>query len=333
MRLIPRLFFSLVFLGPAIYFALDGDVVTAAVCLAAGLAAFGGYRTGAAYIVAIVIAATAAIAYAPTIGLAQEWRFSQWLGTTGLTNRLLSVGLVGLLITMLIVLIVSLVISRFFARRPELDSLNRWLGFGLGAVEGVVAMLFFLGGMLVIEPIELQQREFRDADDVRGQAVSRFILLTSASTRDSRIGPAIVAYNPFTRIPSLNKVEEIQESVRVLSEPSQIQRLLEDPSIKQLQQRPEIRRVMSELQSDPDLQDILTSGNPMNRQTALTLMNHPAVLELLDQPGFLEEAAKVIRDDYRTSVSPRLTRIRASERLGYGNIRGSATVTFEARLR
>ena len=295
MRFGRRLFLTLIFLGPALYFVSDGDLVMAAVCLAAGLAAFGGYRTGAAYIIAMVAAATVAIAFAPSIGLTQEWRLSQWLGTTGLTNRLLSVGLVGLLMTLLILFTVSLLLSRFFARRPRLDALNRWLGFGLGAVEGVVAIVLFLGGMLVIEPIELRQRAFREAGDVRGQVVSRFILSTSAHTRDSRIGPAIVAFNPFTRIPSLNKVEEIQQSVRVLSEPSQIQRLLEDPAMKQLQQRPEMRRAMSQLQSDPELQDILSSGKPIDRQTVFTLMNHPAILELLDQPGFLEEATKVMR--------------------------------------
>lgn len=290
-----RLLLLVAFCTPTLYFALSDDLVTATVCMASGIAAFGGYRTGAGYILAMLGAAAAAIAFAPSIGLSQEWRISQWLGTSGLTNRLLSVSLVGLLIGLVTLFLLSFLIRRVFANRPRLDSLNRWIGFAFGAVEGVIAMVLFLGGLMMIEPLELQRSELRDKNDVRGQAISRFILNTTASTRKSRIGPMLVAYNPFTRIPSLNQVEEIQQSVRVLSEPSQIQRLLEHPSIQQLQQRPEVRRVMSELQSDPDVQEILHSGNPMNRQAMMTLMNHPAVLELLDQPGFLEEAAEVVR--------------------------------------
>ena len=66
------------------------------------------------------------------------------------------------------------------------------------------------------------------------------------------------------------------------------------PSILNLQQRPEIQKAVAELRSDESINDILTSGKPMDRSAAMTLLNHPAVLNLVDQPGFMEHADKAM---------------------------------------
>jgi uncharacterized membrane protein required for colicin V production len=290
-----RLPLMVLFFGPAIYFASAGDYVLAAVCGAAGIAAFSGYRVGAVYIFTTIAAIAAAIAYAPSIGQTQEFRFTQWFGTTGLANRFLSIGVVGLLITFVLSSVVILLLRRMLAKRPRLDSLNRWLGFSIGGLEGVAAIVFFLGGMLIVEPIEQQRAELRDPADVRGRMLSKFILATAEKTRESRIGPMLETYNPFVRVPQLNRIQEVQQSVQVLSDPAQIEGLLHHPSIEQLQRRPEVRQAMQKLNSDPEIKDILHSGRPMDRTMAMTLLSHPAVLELVDQPGFMEEAAKVMQ--------------------------------------
>ncbi len=289
-----RLLFYVLFFGPAIYFAVDGDYPATAICAVAGIAAFGGYRAGAVSIVTLLAAVTAAIAFAPSLGQSQEARFATWFGTTGLTNRFLSIGAIGAVISMVIAGLGMFISGKLLRPRPRLDSVNRWIGFGIGGVEGVAASIFFLGGMLMIEPIEKQRAELRDAEDVRGNLVSEFILDTSEGTRDSRIGPALVDYNPFTRIPQLNRVEELQQSVQVLSDPKKIEGLLEHPSIRQLQQRPEVRRAVQKLTDDPEIQEVLRSGKRMDRSMAMTLLNHPAVMELVDQPEFLEHAARAI---------------------------------------
>ncbi|KKK73167.1 hypothetical protein LCGC14_2896540, partial [marine sediment metagenome] len=150
--------------------------------------------------------------------------------------------------------------------------------------------------LFVIDPIENAHAQSRSADDTRRQFLSKAISTTTEYTRASRLGPIIDQYNPFVRIPSLNKLEEVQKSVRVLSDPRKIDRLLKHPSIQQLQRRPEVRAVVRKLNDDPEIRNVLRSGRRMDRSMAMTLLNHPAVLELIDQPGFMEEATKVIRD-------------------------------------
>lgn len=294
MRLLWRLVFCVLFFGPAIYFATDHDYVTAACCAVAGASAFGGYRAGAVSIVTMLLAITTAIAFAPSIGQSQEARFAQWFSTTGLTNRFLAIGVAGALISLIASSLLIMIGGRILKGRPRLDRLNRWIGFGIGGLEGVAATAIFLGGLLILEPIEQERAELRDPGDMRGTLVSKFILTTSEKARASRIGPVLVAYNPFTRIPRLNKVQEVQQSVQVLSDPVKIEGLLHHPTITELQQRPEVRKAVDKLTSDPEIQQILRSGRKMDRSMAMTLLSHPAVMELIDQPGFLEQASKAI---------------------------------------
>ncbi len=290
-----RLLFTALFFGPAIYFVSEADYVLAALCAGAGFAAFSGYRVGAVYIFTTIAALTAAIAYAPSIGQAQEFRFTQWFGTTGLANRFLSIGVVGLAITLVLSSLVILLLGKLLKKRRRLDSLNRWVGFGVGAAEGVAAIIFFLGGLLIVEPMERERADLRDQADVRGRTLSKFILATAESTRASRIGPVLETYNPFIRVPQLNRIKEVQQSVQLLSDPAKIEGLLHHPSIEQLQQRPEVRQAMQKLNSDPKVSDILHSGRSMDRTMAMTLLSHPAVLELVDQPGFIEAASRVMQ--------------------------------------
>lgn len=289
-----QLFFLVVFLGPAVYFTRQDDLISAVACVATCITAFAGYRAGAAWMLSIVVAGIAIITFAPSIGIDQEARISQWFGTSGLTNRIISVTLAGILIGVLSLFASNFIFSRVLARKPKLESINRWLGFSLGAVEGLLGVTLFLSGILMLQPTEKESDSLPNAGDEN--AFQRFIQDTREQTRRSRIGPALDTYNPVESLTSSQPFEEIQRLARLLEEPSQIQELLDNPEIQRLRERPDIQRVISQLESDPDVQEILNSQTPISRESLLTLMNHPSVLELLDQPGFVEEAAKVIRN-------------------------------------
>jgi hypothetical protein len=196
--------------------------------------------------------------------------------------------------------------------RPRVDTTNRWVGFVIGGLEGAVAVLLFLGGILILEPIERDRAQRRDPSDTRGRMVSEWILGITDGVYRSQIGPAIIANNPFKKIPQLNKVAELQQSVQVLSDPTKIDEMIHHPSIIKLQERPEMRRAVDRLNGDPTIQEVLRSGRPMDRAAVMTLMNHPAVLELIDQPDFLEEAYKVIQQSSQQPATGQQSVIRHS---------------------
>lgn len=290
-----RLFLLIAFFGPTIYYGYEGDFVLAALIGSAGLSAFSGFRIGATAMIASVIAITAAVAYAPSIAYAHEFRFTEWFGTTGLLNRVVSIGSVGLGITVLASLLVMLVTRGIYRRRPGLDRSNRWLGLWIGAIEGVVLVFFALGGALVLEPIEQSRADSGVRQTERGKRISKWVLATAANVHQSEAGPYIETYNPFVQFPELNKIEEVQKSVQILSDPKKIEKLINHPEVKQLQSRPEVRTAVRKVLDAPDIREALNSGGPMNRRIAMTLLNHPAILELIDQPGFVEVATKAIR--------------------------------------
>jgi uncharacterized membrane protein required for colicin V production len=169
-----RFLFSLLFFGSAGYFAYERDFVLAGICLVTGLSAFSGYRMGLVCVLTWVIAIGAAIRLAPSLGQEHELHFQEWLGTTGLLNRFVSIGVVGVLISFAVSTVLIVVTGRLLKKRQKLDDLNRWLGFSIGAIEGLLVCLFFLGGMLVIEPIEQQRAPYREPNGP-GTLVSRVI--------------------------------------------------------------------------------------------------------------------------------------------------------------
>jgi uncharacterized membrane protein required for colicin V production len=291
------------FFGTAGCLHLRGDDIAAAFCVVTGIGALSGYRAGAASIATLLVAGAAAILLGPALGMSQQDRFTQWFGTTGLTNRFLSIGMMGLLIALASTAMLTVIARKLVRSWPELDTANRWLGFVVGAAQGAAALALFVGGMLVLEPIEQQRADLRDPADKLGKFLSQLILQSSQKARHSLLGPTLVEYNPMLRIPPLNKVKEVQQSAAVLSDPAEIQKLLQHPSIRQLQQQPEVRRVVQELHADPAIQNILRSGQRLDRGMAMTLLSHPAVMRLVDQPGFVDEASRVILNARVTPVS------------------------------
>lgn len=290
-----RFCITLLFCGLAGYFAYEGDFVVAGISVVTGVSALSGYRIGLLYSLTWLIAIAAAITFAPNVGRNFESQFSEWFGTTGLLNRFMCIGVVGILISLITSTTLVILAGRLMKTRPRLQAANRWLGFSIGGMEGLLMCGCFLGGMLVMEPMEQERAPWRDPSDKRGLLISRVILKTSEQTRESVVGPWIETHNPITHIPQLNKVQQVQRTAAVLSDPAKIQGLLHHPSLRAIQQRPEVRSAVDKLNADPELRSILQSGQPMNRQMAISLLSHPAVMELVDQPGFMAEASKLVR--------------------------------------
>ncbi|NND96339.1 MAG: hypothetical protein HKN47_03295, partial [Pirellulaceae bacterium] len=112
MNWIVRLLFVLSAGGGIWYFYRTGDYVGVAFVWVTLVASFSGFRMGLTRMGASVVALGAAICVAPQLGISQEARFAQWLGTTGLINRFVSIAVVGLVIAFVLTLILSAISTR-----------------------------------------------------------------------------------------------------------------------------------------------------------------------------------------------------------------------------
>lgn len=279
--------------GATVYFWLDGDQVTAMLLGVMLLAGLSGYRVGALKLVGLFAGMAAAITLAPPLGNQLEPSFAQWLGTSGLMNRAVSIGSVGLGITLTAAVLVAVLARRLLIERPRLTAWNRWVGFGLGGMQGALIVLILVGGLQIVEPMAKKRVSASDGDDSFGQAVAEQVVRITEQSHVSRVGPLLAAYNPFDHIPQL---AQMQQGVRVVSDPERVNRLIEHPAMEQLKERSAVRTAIDSLAVDPELLQVFESGRPIDSHTAMSLMNNPSILQLLDDPSFMTEMSKIVSE-------------------------------------
>ncbi|MCA9143154.1 MAG: CvpA family protein [Planctomycetales bacterium] len=282
-----------VFTAGISYFWMQEDHVTASFLAGVMVAGFSGYRMGAVRLAGFFGGAAAAIAYAPTWGKAWEPQVAEFLGTSGLMSRVVSIGAIGLGITFASMIAMAIIARVLLEDRPRLEAMNRWTGFLFGGVQGTGVMLLLLGGILMVEPMAKERVAARTSEGAFARAVAERIVDVAGQTQKSRVGPFVMEYNPFQRVPQLAR---LQESMKVARDPQKLNRLMDSPNLDQLKQRPAMRRAIDSLSADAEIQQVLRSGKPIDTQAAMTLMSNPTIMKLLDEPGFVGEMSKVLDD-------------------------------------
>jgi uncharacterized membrane protein required for colicin V production len=278
------------------YFCNQSDWISAAATLAVGFAAFGGFKTGAFKALALLASATATFYLAPYLGMQVETTFSNWVGTTGLTNRFYAVLVTGLVV-FLITLIVTLKLgNRVLQGRPKTTLLNHWLGFLIGGIQGFLVVVILLGGMVTIQKVNAERLSERIPPTGRAKVLAEILDKTSEQTQASRLAPIIASFNPFEHVPQLSNVDEWQRGMEVLMDPSKVNALFDQPAIKDLKNRKDVAETLAQLNGDPEIQKLLNSNKPASRELAMKLLNHPAILDLLDQAEFRDAAISAFRD-------------------------------------
>jgi len=289
--------------GAIAYFWAYADHVTATVVAAVTIAGFSGYRLGAAKVCGVFGGLTLAFMFAPTLGRQLEPQFIKWFGTEGFANRMLSTGVAGLGITLIVALTVRLLARWVLEERPLLQSCNKWGGFSFGVVQGAVVMLLLLGGLLVIEPmVENRLHSHVPSGDSKMQKiVARRVIELTSQTRRSAVAPWVVAYNPFIRVRQLKR---LHRSMLVLSDPQQLNQLVESNELAQLQQDPSILQAIDELREDPQVRSFFESGKPVDHQAALSFLDNPSIMKLLNQPELLNQLSDLLGETDLESDPP-----------------------------
>ena len=278
---------------PAAVCAWHQDYVCAGLLVIVSVGCLSGFKVGAVRTLATVAGIMAAVWFTPQFSGDLEPKLTEWISTTGLTNRLLSIGLIGISIVLVTVLLAGFISNGIFKRRPGLNSLNRWTGFLMGGAEAGVGFFVLLSGLVVVQPM-LPASSYSEAPVQH--AITTSVANLIAHTETSYIGPVVEKYNPFVKYPQLNCFAEVQNTVAVLQDPVAVKKIIYDPRIKALQEDPSMQEAIEMLKHDKTINSILKSGGPDDMEKVMAIMNSPVVLHLLDQPGFLDEASQVIAE-------------------------------------
>ena len=127
------------------------------------------------------------MAFAPGLGASREGLFTEWFGTTGILNRWLIIGVIGLLIAFVVGVIASVILKFILESRPRLSWFNGWLGFAAGGLNAAIAILFALGSIQTIAPLyQTQQQQIenglqRNAGQA-AQSVTSTVLMVDEQT-------------------------------------------------------------------------------------------------------------------------------------------------------
>ena len=283
------IFYSLVLMATCFsawlaYSRHDLVAVCAVVLVAFGV--FCGFRRGFVGVFASLISFCVAAYLAPGFGVACESFLSNQLGTAGVLNRVLAIGIAAVVCYAGL----WLVFRALIGKPKSAFSFNKLAGALAGGAQAAAAVALFLGGYVLIAP------PMTDANQADDEDRDAFVLIAK-QLESSELCKWVQEHNPFDCFPELNKIDEIKRTVAQLKAPEKVKNLLHHPSLLELKAQPEFKSAIDGLLSDPEIVELFKTKQNFTPAAFGTLLQNEAVLQLLDQPGFLKIAREIIVAD------------------------------------
>ena len=275
-----------------------GGFVTAAFLVIVGASVLNGRMLGAARVAAGVVGMLIAMLLAWPLGRALEGVFAAVCGTSGLINRMVSIGGSGVLVAALVGVGTSIPIRRYMKKRPDLQRYDRAIGTGLGTLEGVLFGVILIWGALAIEP--LAARAIAQAADPEGRVkaspAARAVVAVARSARHSVVGRAAGVANPLKSMRVVTLLDDAQD---VLSDPAKREALLNHPTFMALQERQSVKDTLERLAAEPGIVDL---DDGIDEKEMRELIRNPRFLAILDETGLLSDMSALI-DEAEAAIS------------------------------
>jgi uncharacterized membrane protein required for colicin V production len=266
-----------------------GNTITGVAVAIVCLTTLQGLWRGAAEVFGVVVAMVVAVLLAPPLGRALEGVTHSIAGTGGIANRMLSMAIVALVITVSLAGIVGMVARRWLKRRPTWSAANKYVGAGLGLVEGVFIAALLLWSLLVLEPIAQSQVA---AGDASPNPVARRVLGVAQAARASSFSGLAQATNP---LPDMDIVALIGDFAAITSHPEARDHLLNSEPIQMIQKLPSLQAALDEVKNDPALAN-LVNAEGLTTDDVNAFLNSPTILRIIDRGDAMRELKPLAAD-------------------------------------
>jgi hypothetical protein len=202
-------------------------------------------------------------------------------GTTGLTNRLIAIGLVALVVTSLGG-IAGRVLRRIVIRRhPTLRLWDPYAGALIGAAEGSLLAVMLLWAPLALEPIARVQ--MAEPDEGGTPPAPSFLAVGVAKAanqvRASALGRLAESTNPFGASDLLSLAADF---AAVSRDPDAMAFFMRTPVMQRVQRLDSVGRARAILGADPELSSMFGEGG-ISADALKRLMDSPTVLRAFDE--------------------------------------------------
>ena len=273
-----------------------GDYVNASLAAAFSVGAILGHRMGAAKIIGFFIGGAIGSYYSVPLGKECEPMVRSLLQQEGMICELASQGVVVIGATFLTVLVFQIVVGVCSVACPSLQIANQRLGFVLGSAQAVGMAIIFICGILVIEPFAAKRlqatakQETKDTNDISHTVCEKVVEIVACPVvRPSPLGQCLEKLNPFERIESLKK---LRQGFELFSDPATLEKMVKSPEFGNLAARPDLREALTELSANPQIKQMMTTGQGLDPQSVANLMSNPAVIKLMNDPQVMAEIMK-----------------------------------------
>lgn len=294
--------------------AAGGVVATALVWLVGGwvpgifvgllvLGVWQGLYRGAAEIVGLALGLIVAMLIAPPVGKLCEGVFASVVGTRGLTNRMLSIVVVGLVITLVCWAVGAMLARRVVKRKPEWFTHNHYIGGGLGALEGVLLAVRVIWLPTAIRPVAAMraaaEQDERNYDAlIAGQyqpgqqgpkaeraSLADWLLARADDVDESWVGTTVNSANPLSSSQILDVAEDY---ITVLRDEEATTALQASDVWREMLALPSVTQARSVVEADASLRQIFETDG-ITIASMRELLESDTVLRVMDETNIREE--------------------------------------------
>ncbi|MBI1368565.1 MAG: hypothetical protein GC162_07905 [Planctomycetes bacterium] len=270
---------------------LLGNLVTGLFFLFVLLAMINGYWFGASKVAAVFGGLIAAALLAAPLGRAFEGLTASILGTTGMTNRMISIALFAVVIVIGATALLQMGIGQWMKRKPHWRPFDRPLGACLGIFEGTLLGFLIIWSILSLEPIAAAGAAAAQEPDAAPNPAAQAVVAIAHSAHESAVGQIASAVNPMRDIRVFSLFEKV---LIVLNNPAARDAFANHPAVAAIQERPTVQKAMEMLKADPDLMAIIESKDGITGEGLRKILDSDTVLHIVDRTAIVAEISPMI---------------------------------------
>lgn len=227
----------------------EAPAVTVILTLLCMLLALQGLWMGGIRVAALLVGMLLSLVIAVPVGPVLAGLVRSLFGVPRLLSPMVGVAMVGMALIIAATVAAGPVTRRITRAHPIGRHLDRWVGLGLGAAEGLFLSLFVCWILAAIQPVaEAAARKVEQ----RGEEhpLARHVGRLAGDARRSLFGRAAERAIPVGNVKAVRLTAELAET---LTDDAALSAFANDPAIEDLLDRPEVRSAVGRLRADEDL--------------------------------------------------------------------------------
>jgi hypothetical protein len=256
-----------------------GNPATKVFAFILSLSVLNGYWLGAARVTSLLIGMLIAATLAVPLGKLFEGVSGYLTGTSGLANRMLSVGIMAILVTAAATPGFHILVTWLMQEKLNAPAADKPLGAVIGSLQGTLLGFLVLWSILAIQPVAATAVAVRQPGAAENRAAVKFVEL-GESVRQSLVGHVAETVNPMS---DLRLLTLLQKALRVLNDPAARDKMARHEAIAAIKDLPSVKQAAEMIKADQRLMAMLSAEDGVSADELREILDSPTILKILDE--------------------------------------------------